>query len=102
MVDDEKKEMDNDHNDLAEEQKHSDKSGDEIVYPKGLQLFAIIVALSLAVLLVALDQTIIATAIPRITDHFDSVRDIGWYGSVTFPAFLAAPSMSYYCRRHIF
>ena len=27
------------------------------------------------------DRTIIATAIPRITDDFDSIQDIGWYGS---------------------
>ncbi|KAJ5949387.1 hypothetical protein N7454_000971 [Penicillium verhagenii] len=31
--------------------------------------------------LVALDRTIIATAIPRITDEFHSLGDIGWYGS---------------------
>ena len=54
----------------------------DIVYPTGLKLVIIIIALSLAVLLVALDQTIIATAIPRITDRFNSVDDIGWYGSV--------------------
>jgi hypothetical protein len=54
----------------------------DFVYPKGLQLFAIVVALCIGVLLVALDQTIIATAIPRITDRFNSVQDIGWYGSV--------------------
>jgi MFS family permease len=29
----------------------------------------------------ALDNTIIATAIPRITDQFNSLNDIGWYGS---------------------
>jgi hypothetical protein len=56
---------------------------DDIVYPKGIKLFLIILALCLAVLLVALDQTIIATAIPRITDRFNSVQDIGWYGSVS-------------------
>jgi hypothetical protein len=55
----------------------------EIVYSKGVELVVIIIALCLAVLLVALDQTIIATAIPRITDHFNSVQDIGWYGSVS-------------------
>ena len=55
---------------------------EQIVYPTGLKLVAIIVALCLVAFLVALDQTIIATAIPKITDHFDSVRDIGWYGSV--------------------
>lgn len=36
----------------------------------------------LSIFLVALDRTIIATAIPRITDEFDSLRDIGWYGNV--------------------
>ena len=58
------------------------KSLEEIVYPTGPTLVAIIVALCLAVFLVALDQAIIATAIPKITDHFNSVGDIGWYGSV--------------------
>jgi hypothetical protein len=62
-----------------------DKSPEEeVVYPGGLKLVVIIVALALAVFLVALDQTIIATAIPRITDHFNSVSDIGWYGSAYF------------------
>lgn len=55
---------------------------EEVVYPTGLVLAAIILALCLAVFLVALDQTIIATAIPRITDKFHSVKDIGWYGAV--------------------
>lgn len=27
------------------------------------------------------DNTIITTAIPRITDHFHSLEDVGWYGS---------------------
>ncbi|KAI5458958.1 major facilitator superfamily-domain-containing protein [Mariannaea sp. PMI_226] len=31
--------------------------------------------------LVALDRTIIATAIPKITDEFNSLTDVGWYGS---------------------
>jgi hypothetical protein len=46
--------------------------------PQGWQLLAIVAALCLAVFLVALDQTIVSTAIPRITDHFHSVDDIGW------------------------
>ena len=29
----------------------------------------------------ALDNTIIATAIPRITDDFHALDDVGWYGS---------------------
>jgi hypothetical protein len=56
---------------------------EDIIYPKGAKLVVIIIALCLAVFLVALDQTIIATAIPRITDRFNSVDDIGWYGSVS-------------------
>ena len=55
----------------------------DVVYPKGLRLFGIVVVFCLAVLLVALDETIIATAIPRITDRFNSVQDV-WYGSVRF------------------
>ncbi|KAL2831869.1 major facilitator superfamily domain-containing protein [Aspergillus pseudoustus] len=39
------------------------------------------VGLSLSCTLVALDNTILATAIPRITAQFDSLGDVGWYGS---------------------
>ncbi|KAJ5217392.1 major facilitator superfamily domain-containing protein [Penicillium chermesinum] len=35
----------------------------------------------LTLFLVALDRTIISTAIPRITDEFNSLGDIGWYSS---------------------
>jgi MFS family permease len=41
----------------------------------------IMASLYFAMFLVALDRTIIATAIPRITDTFNSIDDIGWYGS---------------------
>ena len=27
------------------------------------------------------DNTIIATAIPKITDHFKALDDVGWYGA---------------------
>jgi hypothetical protein len=79
---------------MGEDDKKSDSRVDESVvvpkedklvevYPTGVELVVIIIALCLAELLVALDQTIIATAIPRITDRFNSVQDIGWYGSVS-------------------
>ena len=54
---------------------------DEIEYPTGLKFAIITLALCLAVFLVALDNTIIATAIPKITDRFNALGDIGWYGS---------------------
>jgi hypothetical protein len=57
---------------------------DEIVYPSTWKMIIIVLALDLAVLLVALDQTIIATAIPKITDRFKSLDDVGWYGSAYF------------------
>lgn len=54
---------------------------DQTDYPSGMKLAVIVSALALAVFLMALDNTIIATAIPRITDQFKSLNDVGWYGS---------------------
>ncbi|KAL8998606.1 MAG: hypothetical protein Q9169_002357 [Polycauliona sp. 2 TL-2023] len=55
-----------------------------MVYPKGLRLTGILFALIISVFLVALDMTIVATAIPRITDQFHSLDQVGWYGSSFF------------------
>ncbi|KAJ7124552.1 major facilitator superfamily domain-containing protein [Mycena epipterygia] len=52
-----------------------------VEYPEGIKLTLISLALCLSVFLVALDNTIIATAIPKITDQFQSLDDVGWYGS---------------------
>ena len=54
------------------------------IYPQGFRLIAIILSLILSVFLVALDRTIIATAIPRITDEFHSLDQVAWYGSAFF------------------
>lgn len=54
---------------------------DEIKYPKGFQLAILTFGLCLATFVVALDNTIIATAIPKITTDFNSLGDVGWYGS---------------------
>ena len=62
-------------------EKHGPDPDDGIQYPHGLRLNLITLALALSVFLVALDQTIIATAIPKITDQFNSLDDVGWYGS---------------------
>jgi EmrB/QacA subfamily drug resistance transporter len=53
----------------------------EIEYPTAFKLTLITIALCLAVFCIALDNTIIATAIPKITDHFKAIDDIAWYGS---------------------
>ncbi|KAI4112949.1 MAG: hypothetical protein LQ345_005982 [Seirophora villosa] len=57
---------------------------DNVVYPKGIRLAGIIIALIISIFLVALDMTIVATAIPRITDQFHSLDQVGWYGSAFF------------------
>ncbi|EFR02262.1 major facilitator superfamily transporter [Nannizzia gypsea CBS 118893] len=59
-------------------------------YPQGIQFAMIATSLCLTVFLTGLDTTIIATAIPKITDEFGSVGDIGWYGA----AFRLASCMS--------
>lgn len=53
----------------------------EIVYPTGATLYLVMASLYLGVFLIALDRTIIATAIPSITNDFGSLGDVGWYGS---------------------
>jgi MFS family permease len=53
-------------------------------YPKGSRLVPIVLALVCSVFLVALDLTIVGTAIPKITDEFDGLNMVSWYGSVYF------------------
>jgi MFS family permease len=55
--------------------------GNDLFQPKSVKFWSILLCNFLALFLVALDRTIIATAVPRITDEFKSLGDIGWYGS---------------------
>ncbi|PPR05123.1 hypothetical protein CVT24_010379 [Panaeolus cyanescens] len=64
--------------------KHDEKARnpeEERQYPGPLKLAAILISLYLSVFLVGLDQTILITAIPKITAKFNSINDVGWYGS---------------------
>ncbi|KXX83200.1 putative HC-toxin efflux carrier TOXA [Madurella mycetomatis] len=54
---------------------------EEPEYATGFKLLILMVALLLCQFLVALDMSIIATAIPRITSEFQSLDQVGWYGS---------------------
>jgi hypothetical protein len=47
----------------------------------GAKLYIIVFGLGLAVFLMALDMSILTTAIPLITEKFHSTTDIGWYMS---------------------
>jgi hypothetical protein len=60
-------------------------------YPTGMTLSLIVLALCLSVFTMALDNSIIATAIPKITDQFQSLPDVGWYASCT--PLLSFPSL---------
>lgn len=54
---------------------------DEEIYPKGWKLALIFMALCLGVFLTSLDNSMLATAIPKITDTFQSLDDVSWYAS---------------------
>lgn len=51
-------------------------------YPTGIRLVMILASIFCSVFLVALDRTIIATALPKITDKFQSFADVGWVSQI--------------------
>ncbi|KAI0548847.1 MFS general substrate transporter [Xylaria curta] len=53
-----------------------------LLYPSGVKYWLALTTLCLGVFLITLDSTIVATAIPYITDEFNSLKDVGWYGSI--------------------
>ena len=57
---------------------------DTTQYPQGIRLIGTVVALILSMFLVALDLTIVTSAIPTITSDFHSIDQVGWYGSAFF------------------
>ncbi|KAH8664689.1 major facilitator superfamily domain-containing protein [Xylariales sp. PMI_506] len=59
----------------------TDNRPDDYQYPTGWKLASIFAGLFLAVLCLSLDRSILTTAIPKITDEFHSLDDVGWYGS---------------------
>ncbi|KAK2603369.1 hypothetical protein N8I77_009833 [Diaporthe amygdali] len=73
-----------------EEKGDAQKTGTEsaqaipVEYPTGIRLVFIVIALVLSVFLVSLDMTIVATAIPKITDEFHGLDDVSWYSSAFF------------------
>ncbi|KAJ5810633.1 Major facilitator superfamily domain general substrate transporter [Penicillium pulvis] len=46
------------------------------------KVFTISIVLCLATLCVSIDNTIISTAVPRITKQFQSIDDVGWYAAI--------------------
>ncbi|KAL4811155.1 putative efflux pump antibiotic resistance protein [Aspergillus unguis] len=54
---------------------------DQSAYPAFRQSLLVTISLCLTLFCVSLDETVLATAIPRITNQFQSLKDVGWYGS---------------------
>ncbi|KAL2057894.1 hypothetical protein ABVK25_001511 [Lepraria finkii] len=59
-------------------------SMEEDEYPRGFTFLLLTVGLMVVVLVLALDNYIIATAVPRLTTEFNDLNLIGWYGSSYF------------------
>ena len=67
------------HDKRQEERKPDDAKPKES--PSGARLVCIVLALVLAIFLVSLDLTIVATAILKITDEFHGLIDVSWYSA---------------------
>ncbi|CAN9405681.1 unnamed protein product [Alternaria alternata] len=65
----------------SDEKDESTAPDDDSKYLSGFKLTILSVGLCLTTFVIALDNTIIATAIPKITTVFNSLEDVGWYGS---------------------
>ncbi|KAI1368238.1 hypothetical protein F5Y08DRAFT_279901 [Xylaria arbuscula] len=48
--------------------------------PTGIRLGLVLSSVYISVFLMSLDRLIVTTAVPAITNEFDSLRDVGWYG----------------------
>lgn len=60
---------------------------DESKYLSGFKLAILSLGLCLTTFVIALDNTIIATAIPKITSVFNSLEDVGWVRSPRYKLF---------------
>jgi len=71
---------------LAEKDAHGneDFAPETVDYPKGLAKILLIIGIDIAVFLFSIDLTIIAPAIPTISNHFQSTADTAWYTSAYF------------------
>ncbi|KAH8434261.1 MDR family MFS transporter [Aspergillus melleus] len=56
-------------------------------YPHGIRLILLAGASIMGVFLISLDQTIVGTAIPKITAEFDGLKDVSWYSAAYFMTF---------------
>ncbi|RKL10236.1 hypothetical protein BFJ68_g8852 [Fusarium oxysporum] len=65
---------------LEIEEPHDDE--ENIVYPTGPKLWSTMASMAIACFLSGLDITIVAVAVPSITDEFQTIADIGCFGQI--------------------
>ncbi|QSS58076.1 hypothetical protein I7I51_07498 [Histoplasma capsulatum] len=78
-----------------------------VEYPSGAKRAVTVLGILFGVFVFALDISIISTAIPRITTEFNSLADVGWYGSAFFLTLAATQSIwgnlyKYFSLRGVF
>ncbi|KAJ5205552.1 hypothetical protein N7491_003820 [Penicillium cf. griseofulvum] len=61
----------------------------DVQHVNKFKIALIIFALAMLMFLLGLDSTIVSTAIPRITDQFHAIGDVGWYASAYMLTFCA-------------
>jgi len=66
---------------IATDEKADPHKQDAIEYPPTRKVVLIMIGLFSSIFLISLDRTIIGTAIPTITNEFNSLDDVGWYAS---------------------
>jgi len=76
-------------NDEQNEIKEKTTEPGEEVYPPTKVVIPAMLALALAFFVIALDRTILGTAIPSITNEFKSFDDIAWYEAAFLLPFCA-------------
>ena len=62
-----------------EEAPETEDTSKYVKFPSVVLISLISIVLCLATLCVAVDNTIISTAVPRITHDFHSIDGVGWY-----------------------
>ncbi|KAH7336165.1 putative MFS multidrug transporter [Rhexocercosporidium sp. MPI-PUGE-AT-0058] len=76
-------------------------------YITGVRLYLVLLGVTAVMFLVMLDMTIVVTAIPSISNDFDSIKDIGWYGTAYLLCSAALQPLSgklyqYYTSKKLF
>ncbi|KUL92144.1 hypothetical protein ZTR_02273 [Talaromyces verruculosus] len=72
---------------ITKETDSAETATEDVEYPSAFPLALITMAVMFSVFLSALDQTIVGTAIPKITDEFHNVSQVSWFGSAYFMTF---------------